>query len=966
VIGFVFIAYIPKAEAESCLPLKTYGTYYQNYEQVEYSPEGLLILHFKIDPAYAKNGYKINSGWRFFDDECKKWTPPNNTNRVVQLSKGVTDYSIRFTSPTHYEVWNDASSTPLVCVETFWQQGCSVDVPDLPKYHTFSWSSSIQLGTVSSISTSDYSILESPPDPPVLTDTLATPSGCSSFSTSLGYFDNYEKAEYVDGLLRIHYRYQGAFSNGGIFKLLVRKYDEKCTNLSGSIFPISATTGLLPYTRYWSFRFTSPTHWEVWSDDVNKKAVCKLCAGDIPTTIAGKEVRYVSFSGQTGPGGNSNFRGTPFATTEPKKGNSSVVFIPGTEASRLFKLSGSGTNKLWEPLTRNDVRSLFLDSNGKSIDPSVYVGDIIDATPSGSNIYKSFIKMMNDLVADKSIKEWQALPYDWRLDYNDILVAGTNIGSGQIEKMSDEITRMASTSQTGKVTIIGHSQGGLIARALISKLVASGKGALVDKLVLVAVPEAGTPEAIAGLLHGENSFSFPGNFIITDELFRSLAEHSQSAFNLLPTPSYFARVSAPVIVFNATSTLTATWRAKYGNIITTSSGLRDFLSGTDGRVKPGPDDVDAPNVLATNFLDKFATNATFQDSWTPPASLKITQIVGWGIDTLRGIKYTERIDTTCPSGLTGTCPHPVLDHRPLVTTDGDKTVISYSADKLNTETYYVNLHDFNEAQGILSPGRNHGSILEVSNARDLISAIINSTSTPLGKFVYSSKPVDPNKANRLSVHSPVSIDVYDADGRHTGIAPNPVAGSDMLYLEEQIPNSVYMEFGEGKYVSLPEGDNYSVIIKGTGVGTFTLESESGVGGNYAGGPVYTNIPVGTKSVASITLNTAGILSALNLDIDGDGKIDVTLNPGEEISIESLIDILEYHIGNLDLSAKQIKKFDKKIVKAKRALLKGAPSGLKRLDAIVKLIEKNVKNGKISSDNASTLFNLINQIRSKII
>lgn len=105
---------------------------------------------------------------------------------------------------------------------------------------------------------------------------------------------------------------------------------------------------------------------------------------------------------------------------------------------------------------------------------------------------------------------------------------------------------------------------------------------------------------------------------------------------------------------------------------------------------------------------------------------------------------------------------------------------------------------------------------------------------------------------------------------------------------------------------------------------------------------------------------------LALDIDGDGTVDVTIEEGEKLSASSLLDILEYQVGNLDLKPKDVKKFDKKIIKVRKALDKEKVKNAdKRLDAIVKLINKSVKKDKITSEEVSQLMRLIIQIKSSL-
>ena len=62
---------------------------------------------------------------------------------------------------------------------------------------------------------------------------------------------------------------------------------------------------------------------------------------------------------------------------------------------------------------------------------------------------------------------------------------------------------------------------------------------------------------------------------------------------------------------------------------------------------------------------------------------------------------------------------------------------------------------------------------------------------------------------------------------------------------------------------------------------------------------YPNLPVTRDTVATITLATTS-MSALNIDVDGDGSIDVSLAPGEAVSSSDLIKILTKVVEALDI------------------------------------------------------------------
>src|SRR3989344_5587541 len=200
-----------RASAQECTGVvSTSGTYFQNYSQAEYSPQGFLILHFKINPTMIGASRKIDSDGYLKNDECDYGNQITGFNDTyVDLPRGATDFSVRFSSPTHYDIWNDASSTPLVCSPNYSpaNNGCSQNIPDYPDYYTFCYDSAIQIGTVfHHIRTAFYPIVSPPTVAPVLDDTLPTPAGCQLYAFANNFqsgtlFDNYERAEYVDGLL---------------------------------------------------------------------------------------------------------------------------------------------------------------------------------------------------------------------------------------------------------------------------------------------------------------------------------------------------------------------------------------------------------------------------------------------------------------------------------------------------------------------------------------------------------------------------------------------------------------------------------------------------------------------------------------------------------------------------------------------------------------------------------------------
>ena len=76
----------------------------------------------------------------------------------------------------------------------------------------------------------------------------------------------------------------------------------------------------------------------------------------------------------------------------------------------------------------------------------------------------------------------------------------------------DQIISLSKTSKTGKVTIITHSNGGLIAKHIITELKRQNLSYMIDNIIFVAMPEYGTPQAITSLMYGHSQSILSGLF----------------------------------------------------------------------------------------------------------------------------------------------------------------------------------------------------------------------------------------------------------------------------------------------------------------------------------------------------------------------------------------------------------------------------------------------------------------------
>lgn len=609
-------------------------------------------------------------------------------------------------------------------------------------------------------------------------------------------------------------------------------------------------------------------------------------------------------------------------------GYSSVAFLPGLQASRLFEEGLVFEDKLWEPNRDADARSLAMDSDGTGANPDIYTkpgpdGALDEAFGLTTNIYKAFL---NDLAEwkedDGVIADYAVLPYDWRLAFGAVL-GGGSIEDGKLyydasyatdtPYIFSELERLVEGSDTGRVVLVGHSMGGLLIKKLLADLEDNpahpyrhllGK---IDTVVLVASPQLGTPKAVASLLHGFGQeldippFGIP-NFA-TDDTLREIAHDMPSGYTLVPSDMYFDRVR-DVDEDGAELPSTTILRGRGAGPVDSYDEMREFFA-TDFGDASG--DIEVPLQPRSDFLDDAHALHARLDGWYPPdldgngtPDFRVVQIAGWGItDTVSGIEYVQaRRVTECPPSVSGTCFENYLRPEPVFTTDGDGTVVVPSAvsigetssDDGNVETWYVDMYQYN----LRNIDRSHASILEVPDVRTAIKDTFTDTDVD-GTYLHTTSDnlTVPDDLLRIALHSPVALTLTDTDGNVVRM----VTEDGGTYSDEGIPNSYLFRFGESTYAGVPlYGGPLTLTLQGTGDGVFTLKLVEEHGGVVAGTRTFTEIPVTPALSGTMTLSALGNIEELVLDTDGDGVEDTTVRadetPARDVTYQDLIDAIQ--------------------------------------------------------------------------
>src|SRR3989338_5024543 len=348
---------------------------------------------------------------------------------------------------------------------------------------------------------------------------------------------------------------------------------------------------------------------------------------------------------------------------------SNVLFLPGLMGSRLYEQDGLNDKELWTSSIDSLQARLGLDANGKSIN-DLYTKD--DTQNNGEldetgivddidalNIYQSFITDLKNWKQEGTIADYAFIPYDWRLSLDDVITNGVTTTNDNLSYITTQnfsesfllkkLEALQSNSKSGKVTIITHSNGGLVAKALVQKLKDTNNPLYdqIDKVILVAVPQIGTPDAMATLLHGTKLGS---GWIMDNDRSRQLSENMPTVYNLLPSTSYFTTVDPGFAIDKLASfedqPFFGPQISQYGVFVSNETELKNYILGTDGRSKPAFSDTLNPNIGNNGLYDQAQNVHQILDSWQPSPNTKVIQVAGWGEETIAGINYKTKKEST--------------------------------------------------------------------------------------------------------------------------------------------------------------------------------------------------------------------------------------------------------------------------------------------------------------------------------
>jgi hypothetical protein len=592
-----------------------------------------------------------------------------------------------------------------------------------------------------------------------------------------------------------------------------------------------------------------------------------------------------------------------------------VIFIPGIGGTEFRNIQNSSEQLLWIDVSKLlSVDDAFLDVmqldaiGAQPLYPNpeyqtVRITKVIDTIANVYGVYQPFINFMQDpalqllyglepyrlgevgnVATDSSNQVNHVVDYDTGENFWLFPVDFRKDLAGQADRLDVLINDVLAATGASQVNLVGHSQGGLVIRAYIADSARSSK---VSKVVTLGTPYLGSPNGFHGLRYGLDFIDQP--FIkMNPAESKKLVQNWPGALELLPAnKTYFDVVTADnphprqyrnhgYFAVNRDVNL-ADGDTRAPGQITSWSAMQQILT--------------APNIAD---YPTFYQEDGNQYSWIVPAyngalinqaaSFQTTGIAAWENSTVnRSVIASTGL---CTEGWydevwvtrNGQTVEPKVTVRP---TRGDGTVPLLSANMGQglppsvvgtANVYYAWGHAH---QGL--PNDFASQVVAILNDKSL--ALVPGT-PGLGQL-SASQPTQRTTCRTLTILSPADIHLYDGNGLHTG----RVNGVDA---EELVPGTAFFNFSYNQVILAPSTVPYTLTVNGTGTGLFDLLWQDWEDSDPIRTILYQDVPVTPNTQTRLEI-VSGPVPALQVDADGDGIFETTVNAASVVETGEALD-----------------------------------------------------------------------------
>lgn len=506
-----------------------------------------------------------------------------------------------------------------------------------------------------------------------------------------------------------------------------------------------------------------------------------------------------------------------------------VIIIPGIMGSELYNNNLSINNLIWPDTIKftlyvydEFLDILKLDPNGNTLN-DIAVGDII-RNINNTDYFNGLVNVLESNGYQEGTDLF-VFSYDWRLK-----------GTENVTLLASAIEEIKVKTGAQKVDIIAHSMGGLLSKYYLIN------NSSIDKFIDIATPHVGSPKAFKTVMFGETigtSHLF-GLIGVNSERIKIISQNMASIYELIPSKKF----------------------------VDSNNYVYDL------------DDIDQNNIRGKLSYDQ--TNDFLKNSGRNPLLIDQAKYFHNQIDNVNPINYG--VDTYNIVG----CGTPTLGKIFLLNKEssgdieynisyiqGDGTVPIDSAKSLNSnKTFY-----FKNAI--------HATMPSASGVKEIIASILNEEEIDPNDYVnITTTELDCPKVNGqvISFHSPIELNIYDDQGRHTG----PLQNGD---IENNVPGVQYEIIDGNKFAFLPGGSNYKVVGESIGSGSFNARIEKVENENIIETKYFNKVPLTVNTNVEVGISD-GISTNISVDNNGDGIFENQVAPSSILDSAQSQDIIK--------------------------------------------------------------------------
>lgn len=554
-----------------------------------------------------------------------------------------------------------------------------------------------------------------------------------------------------------------------------------------------------------------------------------------------------------------------------------LIFIPGIYGSELWY----GADRYWPTVDLCTVTKLRPPPSGIPSPPSKL--DIIrdfevwapakvipECVRKSGEAYGSVLEYLSAL----QTHDVHPFSYDWRTKME---TAADALG-----KRIDELVQ---SSGYARVDIVAHSQGGLVAKELLSRRDTAGRKfneMKVRRLVFIGTPHFGAPKAILGITKGVDDFQrfFLG---IKPAVLAYVARNVPAAHQLMPS-AWLIRVSSdPVLEVDPLPPSLSASPDVPNEEVTSHARLMEVLEdrqwASEGCAFCSCSSSTCQQILESlnPSMREWVGPHRRWDSWAPSDPRLAAYVLYGRVFEGADQNHTPQTIVVGANGGLGSVTGVELG-------PGDKTVPVLSARADGVAGFDGRRFEFLGGETLAQ----HLSLVDNPFLRSCVAGLLKlvpdtlacpapmsgtATGVPLSRSVAGIAATTPAGQIEVTVEGEsAALTLSDGQGNSTG---RLIGGAS----EVSIPGSQYFDLGENQIAFIPGGQPLNITLAASSAGVVRLRLRLLTQGDPVR-ELHYEVTLGASGRATLSLSDVAPNVLAQVDADGDGVVDQQIAPVE--------------------------------------------------------------------------------------